>query len=160
MWQIRKNHIIMEHEKEKQLHCYDCSYATSRFGNLNKHIRTIHKKEKFFQCTDCDYATSYKESLKRHVIKIHRKDECFKCIECDYSVSFEAGLKQHINLVHEKNKLFHCNSFLSQRPLILGVKYRGWSDRLRDGEGNVLVKSNVQKNFRTGRFLMPQTLIF
>ena len=84
-----QNHLEM-HRKENK--CNQCNYASSRAGDLRKHLKT-HSGEKLNKCNQCDYASSQAGNLIRH-IKTHSGEKSNKCNQCDYASS--RGLVQVI----------------------------------------------------------------
>ena len=53
----------------KSKKCNQCEYASSRAGDLRKHLKT-HSGEKSNKCNQCDYAFSQAGHLRRH-LKTH-----------------------------------------------------------------------------------------
>ena len=65
--------------------CNQCDYASSRAGDLRKHIK-IHSGEKSNKCSQCDYASSWASGLRVH-LKIHSGEKPKKCNQCDFASS-------------------------------------------------------------------------
>ena len=53
----------------KSKKCNQCEYASSRAGDLRKHLKT-HSGEKPNKCNQCDFASSRAGNLRRH-LKMH-----------------------------------------------------------------------------------------
>ena len=51
---------------DKSNKCNQCDYATSRSGDLRKHLKT-HRREKQNKCNLCDFASSRAEHLRTHM---------------------------------------------------------------------------------------------
>ena len=74
--------------------CNLCDYASSKAGNLNRHVKT-HCIEKQNKCNQCNYASSDAGDLRTH-LKTHTREKSNKCNHCDY-VSSQAGhLRTHL----------------------------------------------------------------
>ena len=54
--------------------CNQCNYASSRAGNLRKHLKT-HSGEKSNKCNQCGF-TSAEEGALRKRLKTHSENEC------------------------------------------------------------------------------------
>ena len=59
----------VDHTDEKSNKCNQCDYATSRAGDLRRHLKT-HSGEKPNKCNQCDFASSHASDLRRH-LKTH-----------------------------------------------------------------------------------------
>ena len=64
------------HFGDKSNQCNQCEYATSRAGDLRKHLK-IHSGEKSNKCNQCDYASSRTGDLRKHS-KIHSGEKSNK----------------------------------------------------------------------------------
>ena len=95
--------------EERELMCPNCDYATTRYCNLERHIRMhaaeekkhrIHGKENHeFQCQDCGYSTNYKSVMKNHVM-IHTGEKLYSCPYCEYSTIQSCNMKRHVRRNH------------------------------------------------------------
>ena len=84
--------------------CNVCEYASSRKGDLTRHVAAVHDKIKPYKCTVCEYAASTKGSLTYHIQINHTKDTPHKCNQCKYGTAQKVNLKRHISAVHYKRK--------------------------------------------------------
>ena len=50
----------------KSKKCNQCDYASSRAGDLRRHLKT-HSGEKSNKCNQCDYASSQAGNLRTHL---------------------------------------------------------------------------------------------
>ena len=64
-------------DEKKSNICNQCDYASSRAGNLKRHL-TSHTGEKPNKCNQCHYASSRADVLKTH-LKIHSEEKSNKC---------------------------------------------------------------------------------
>lgn len=75
---ILTTHINGIYNKEKSIHCNECScYATHQSSNLRGYVKVKHNKVKSFECIQCNYFTYNNCNLKRHVIEV----KAFRCIQ-------------------------------------------------------------------------------
>ena len=124
---------LKDHERSYQ--CPECSYNSSRKGNLNIHIRNrhcseysylcdecseefgqeyelqkhryIHSDEKLYHCQHCNYFSRQKGTLKSHELT-HTDAKPHVCPRCAYRCKTPRALEQHVIGIHTKQKPYHC----------------------------------------------------
>ena len=74
-WQGEKSggHIWKRTENQ----CNQCDFASSRAGDLRRHLKT-HIGEKSNKCNQCDFASTQAGDLRRH-LKTHSGEKSSKC---------------------------------------------------------------------------------
>ncbi|XP_039284114.1 oocyte zinc finger protein XlCOF6.1-like isoform X4 [Nilaparvata lugens] len=92
-------------KKIKLYSCADCSFETTWFGNLKRHMRK-HTGEKPFSCELCDYKSAWSNALKLH-IRRHTGETPFSCKYCDYKSAQSTDLMKHIR-THTGETPFSC----------------------------------------------------
>ena len=65
------------HSGEKSNKCNQCDFASSRAGDLRRHLKT-HIGEKSNKCNQCDFASTQAGDLRRH-LKTHSGEKSSKC---------------------------------------------------------------------------------
>ena len=93
--------------------CPQCTYETSYYGSMNRHIREVHDKVRNHKCDECGFATSQKGNLRAHLASVHNICErWFKCQLCAFKTHAKFFLIRHMesgahNNHNEKN-LIKC----------------------------------------------------
>ena len=64
------NHKRLKHGDAKLFACNQCSYATTKKGNLELHVRSLHEKVKEV-CGVCEKVLSNKSHINTHVRQFH-----------------------------------------------------------------------------------------
>ena len=91
----------------KTFPCDICDYASSKNGNLKRHIRDQHNSG-VFKCNTCEYSCSSKSKLEYHTKHSHSDPVFIHCPKCDYVTKRGDGLSRHERTHHEM-KRFKCD---------------------------------------------------
>ena len=67
-----KQHVKIEHEKQRNFLCDFCGESFRRKQILNKHRNAIHLNLKSFQCKICNKLYKDSSSCKNHIKKVHK----------------------------------------------------------------------------------------
>ena len=97
------NHVKRVHTGQKY-GCILCEKQFTRQFALRDHVNLIHNGIRNYQCHNCSYQTSKKGNLKVHVDTVHGNgngENRFKCDVCDYSTMIHSNLKQHTKAKHK-----------------------------------------------------------
>ncbi|GAB6030107.1 hypothetical protein CHUAL_005786 [Chamberlinius hualienensis] len=128
--QHRKLHMV----REKRNVCHLCGYASSRKGDLNKHLTNVHGyvppkisnnsvststklftgKTTEYKCQHCDYKTKIRVRWRNHLAAQHRIDwqgnslePTVYCDQCDFKCLLQYQLAGHKAKMHP-TKLYEC----------------------------------------------------
>ena len=86
--------FLKTHSGEKSNKCNQCDFASSRAGDLRRHLKTHIIGEKSNKCNQCDFASTQAGDLRRH-LKTHSGDKSNKCNQCNFASTWPADLRIH-----------------------------------------------------------------
>ena len=85
---------LKRYSGEKSNKCNQCDFASSRAGDLRRHLKTHIIGEKSNKCNQCDFASTQAGDLRRH-LKTHSGEKPNKCSQCDFACSHPSSLRRH-----------------------------------------------------------------
>ncbi|VEN38655.1 unnamed protein product [Callosobruchus maculatus] len=109
-------HIIKEHLEvfdtpgSRKIHqCPNCTYKTTKVGDLYSHISVHSETDSKFElnaCVHCNKIFKRKGMLESHIIKVHSnetpplKSKRYECANCTYKSARKDRLVKHITSMH------------------------------------------------------------
>ncbi|CAI4222458.1 unnamed protein product [Auanema sp. JU1783] len=119
-FQLRE-HIAIQHLKERNFKCDQCEQRFGRRGGLRRHVQMVHQNH-LHKCPyqECDHP-GYKcsKALTAHIRSVHTNIRPFVCAECEKAFVRKNDLKMH-ELTHRRDVKFSClcgNTFRRQMYL-------------------------------------------
>lgn len=121
---LRKRHLALVHEKDRQFECVQCDLVFTKKSALVQHVSRVHLKEKSIACDICGFKGFNKGVLKLHMAK-HDDSKPFRCEYCKKCLRTKKSLDFHTR-IHTNDKRYVCKdcgkSFVQATSLKLHVK--------------------------------------
>lgn len=95
------------HNKEKNIKCPNCDFATNTQHNLTEHIRRQHSTNHPFSCSQCGKTFPFEYMLKYHMT-VHSKDRSYQCSVCGKTFKGPSDLRSHQDS-HNLHRPFICH---------------------------------------------------
>ncbi|MFA5075246.1 MAG: C2H2-type zinc finger protein [Candidatus Babeliales bacterium] len=95
-----RDHIRVQHIKERFYECKKCHEKFFKRCHLNLHIMRVHKKEKPYICDICHQSFTQKGTLTQHMVT-HTGERNFICDICGKCFRFGNCLSKHKRRIHE-----------------------------------------------------------
>uniref|UniRef100_A0A1I7XAV3 Protein krueppel n=1 Tax=Heterorhabditis bacteriophora TaxID=37862 RepID=A0A1I7XAV3_HETBA len=105
-----KEHISIQHLKERNFVCEECGQKFGRRGGLRRHVQMVHMNH-MHKCpyADCDHP-GYKcsKALTAHIRSVHTNVRPYVCETCSKAFVRRNDLKMH-TLTHTRDVSFECD---------------------------------------------------
>ncbi|KAL6735966.1 hypothetical protein Aduo_006365 [Ancylostoma duodenale] len=123
-FQLRE-HISIQHLKERNFVCEECGQKFGRRGGLRRHVQMVHQNH-LHMCPyeGCDHP-GYKcsKALTAHIRSVHTNIRPYVCETCQKAFVRRNDLKMH-TLTHTSETSFHCECGSKFRRLIYLKKHQ------------------------------------
>ncbi|KAK6737362.1 hypothetical protein RB195_019828 [Necator americanus] len=123
-FQLRE-HISIQHLKERNFVCEECGQKFGRRGGLRRHVQMVHQNH-LHMCPyeGCDHP-GYKcsKALTAHIRSVHTNIRPYVCETCQKAFVRRNDLKMH-TLTHTSETAFHCECGSKFRRLIYLKKHQ------------------------------------
>uniref|UniRef100_A0A7I4Y4Q6 Zinc finger domain containing protein n=1 Tax=Haemonchus contortus TaxID=6289 RepID=A0A7I4Y4Q6_HAECO len=123
-FQLRE-HISIQHLKERNFICEECGQKFGRRGGLRRHVQMVHQNHlhmcPYEGCGHPGYKCS--KALTAHIRSVHTNVRPYVCDTCGKAFVRRNDLKMH-TLTHTSETAFHCECGSKFRRLIYLKKHQ------------------------------------
>ena len=98
----RNDHMIHEHQMEKEHSCHLCGKMFWTSSGVNKHLEA-HKE--LVECSQCGKKVKH---LQRHIAVEHSGEKRYKCQYCEKTFIWKRLLDNHVDCVHLNARRYPC----------------------------------------------------
>ncbi|VDL71048.1 unnamed protein product [Nippostrongylus brasiliensis] len=123
-FQLRE-HISIQHLKERNFVCEECGQKFGRRGGLRRHVQMVHQNHlhmcPYEGCGHPGYKCS--KALTAHIRSVHTNVRPYVCESCGKAFVRRNDLKMH-TLTHTSETAFHCECGSKFRRLIYLKKHQ------------------------------------
>lgn len=109
--QLLRAHVVLVHEKTKQVECEICKKSFCNMATLRRH-KKLHNKMTavLYSCSFCDYKAVLKSYVDKHMKHVHSDEGKLGCMKCSAMFRTDIALKRHMWRTHKDPEIipFEC----------------------------------------------------